>query len=79
MAKRSYGMTGLCQDCKYFDDDGRSMAGRGRCARWRTGYHIDPDNLRDNEVIVESYEGWVMSVGPEFGCVLWERGDNQHG
>lgn len=28
------------------------------------------DELAPDEVLVENDEGWGMSVGPKFGCVL---------
>lgn len=60
----------LCKDCKHFGRE-KQWAPRGYCNRWKIGYD-DPRTLALNEVQVEGDEGWGMSVGPEFGCVLWE-------
>lgn len=68
-------MMGLCRDCKHrtkvrapHQDDARLKA----CDRWRVGYAVDPDDVADNEVLVEDDEGWAMMMGPDFGCVLFE-------
>lgn len=72
-----------CKDCKHFfvikTDAGRYGAaairhGFGDCDRWKYGYNLDLDNgVAANEVIVENDEHWGALVGPEFGCVLWEK------
>ena len=66
-----------CADCKHFETGTglghRKVAGSGHCARWLHGYYIDPETMRRNEAWVEDDEGWGNVVGPEFGCVLFER------
>lgn len=61
-----------CRQCAHFEPDGDSATSRGSCGRWVMGYGINPDSLAANEVLVENDEGWGMSVGPDFGCVLWQ-------
>jgi len=49
----------------------------GQCFRWhggngKDGYSTPLEDVADNEVIVETDEGWGALMGPKFGCVLWE-------
>lgn len=62
-----------CKDCRFWDQsDSRAVfKGVGECTRWLRGYNISTIPL--NEVIVEDDEGWGAEMGPEFGCVLWEK------
>lgn len=61
----------LCRDCRHFQPDREGP--RGACGRWKTGYDVLLANLAPNDCLVEDDEGWGMSVGPLFGCVLGER------
>jgi hypothetical protein len=74
---------GRCRDCMHFDahtvDDETGyreaperFPGWGSCERWHMGY-ADPDPIEPNGCWVENDEGWGNYVGPEFGCVLFER------
>lgn len=61
-----------CRFCRHFTPDDHSATGRGGCLRWARGYGVDAEDLQPDEVVVEDDEGWAASVGPDFGCVLWE-------
>jgi hypothetical protein len=63
---------GLCETCNHFQRDPNSARGFGGCGRWHQGYWTPEDKMADNEVLVESDEGWGMIMGPKFGCVLHE-------
>ena len=61
----------LCKNCLHFTPI--NTDNRGSCDRWEIGYPRGNDHLASNEVLVEGDEGWGMSVGPDFGCVLAKR------
>ena len=61
-----------CRFCRHFTPDDHSATGRGGCLRWARGYGVDAEDLRSDEIVVEDDEGWAVSIGPDFGCVLWE-------
>lgn len=65
----------VCAQCKYFHPR-EQVTPLGQCYRWHGGngsggYDRDVQ-VADNEVIVETDEGWGAFMGPAFGCVLWE-------
>lgn len=64
-----------CADCKFFEKNERNLPadGFGHCSRWKHGYHHKKEGFKPNDVLVEDDEGWGNAVGPEFGCVLFER------
>lgn len=62
---------GRCGDCKHFSSEDHP-APFGTCRRWAQGYGVALADLKLNEVLVESDEGWAAIMGPEFGCVLYE-------
>lgn len=59
-----------CGECRHFEPDDHTA--RGTCGRWEKNHLTMPIELADDEVVVETYEGWGMSVGRRFGCVLAE-------
>lgn len=69
-----------CDGCKHWHKEmARNGDPRrhGQCHRWHGGdgsggYATSLDDVADNEVIVETDEGWGAMMGPKFGCVLWE-------
>ena len=66
-----------CADCKHFEPETGALAklwpGHGHCSRWHQSYGENPAEMKPNDAWVESDEGWGNMVGPEFGCVLFER------
>lgn len=64
-----------CADCQHFDgaQGHPQWQGSGKCKRWRADYGLAPATLKPNDCWVENDEGWANAVGPNFGCVLFER------
>lgn len=66
-----------CRDCRYFEADMDQVngpwKGSGHCTRWYQQYGEDPKQMNSNDCWVESDEGWANQVGPDFGCVLFEK------
>lgn len=63
-----------CGDCRHYVPGPEHL---GSCHRWRGGdgqggYGWEPSEIAENEVVVETDEGWGASVGRNFGCVLFE-------
>lgn len=67
-----------CSTCKHFKPEGYHYmhqsrpSSRGCCMRWLTGYGDEYATMASNEVMVEDDEGWAMTMGQDFGCVLHE-------
>jgi len=68
-----------CRDCKFFETGDRyghpQWPGAGHCGRWYQAYGEDAGGMKPNDCWVESDEGWANHVGPEFGCVLFEKSE----
>lgn len=74
-----------CDTCKHYrpgapepGDVEKKPPHLGWCARWRGGdgtggYGWSPEDIAENEVVVETDEGWGAQMGPKFGCVLHEH------
>lgn len=63
-----------CKTFQFFNPEPESD-GYGDCSRWHRGYTIPSVEVGRNEVLVEDDEGWAMTMGPDFGCVLHEEKD----
>jgi len=64
-----------CGTCAHFEaDEGARL---GSCRRWHIGYGVVLSDVKDNEVLVEDDEGWGMTMGRQFGCVLWSPSPQQ--
>lgn len=63
-----------CKHCRHFNLDDEYKNGWGACRRWTFSYQDHP-KLREksNEIQVEIDEGWGAMMGPDFGCVLFEK------
>jgi len=68
--------TRSCKNCKYFSLDDNYKNGWGACKRWTYSYQHHPKlRLKPDEIQVEIDEGWGAMMGPDFGCVLFEKAD----
>lgn len=72
---------GRCKDCRHFIGDNEHEAAKRdvstipptcRHPSFRFGYQIEDEPPADG-LHVEGDEGWCWIVGPEFGCVHFER------
>lgn len=70
----------ICRNCTFWRPrDNTRLGGTenlGECGRWRheVSGNFDKSTVPANGVVTEYDEGWGALMGPEFGCVLWERG-----
>lgn len=69
-------MSGKCGSCKHWGPALNSDR-VGACSRWKTGYNFTVDDIGAGEVVVEDDEGWGMYSDKEFGCTLFEAGDER--
>jgi len=66
-----------CKSCAYYSpNDEEWIAPFGSCSRWEYSYRTRPRDMALNEIVVETDEGWGAYMGPDFGCVLWEKAED---
>ncbi len=71
---------GYCEDCKFWQRGSYGGTQRlGACTnkeKLKRGYHINVEEILDDEAIIENDEGWAIMTGPKFGCVHFTKKGN---
>jgi hypothetical protein len=72
-------MDATCKNCRHSTPDVEytswQRSGYLVCLqpKWIKGYHVNKDQLPSDGVHVEDDEDWAFRVGPDFGCVHFDR------
>jgi hypothetical protein len=64
-----------CKGCKWWVESSECDDGRLKtCENPKNnyGYGIPLKDIKDDEILIESDEGWAWLTGPEYGCINWE-------
>lgn len=65
-----------CYECKYWDQEESGKLKSCDNKKWRTGYSLTDEDVAEDEILVESDEGWAFYTGPKFGCIHGEEKDH---
>ena len=65
-------MEKLCKNCTYYNKESLFKSSCD-CEKFITGYHIELDKIEEDEILVESDEGWAFMPRENFGCIHFKE------
>ena len=76
---RYLSLMSTCKKCRHATEDRQDTrwqtVGYLVCLhpKWVKGYNVEPADLSADGVHVENDEDWGFRIGPDFGCVHFEK------
>ena len=66
----------ICKNCKWWvpsTEYPREELKDCSNPKVKRGYAVGLDEVEKDGILIEDDEGWGWLVGPEFGCIHWEK------